>query len=133
MAFLLAGCGGRVSVPPARADAATAERNKQAFVDALKPRRPGKPVVAIVALNEGTEITDFVLPHAVLKRADVADVQAVAARRGRVSLYPALEIDVSHDFASFDAAYPSGADYVIVPAMRDDNNRPRVRSSSSAD
>ena len=29
---------------------------------------------------------------------------------------------MAQDLASFDRAYPSGADYVIVPAMRDDNN-----------
>ena len=38
------------------------------------------------------------------------------------SLYPALQVEVAQDLASFDRAYPSGADYVIVPAMRDDND-----------
>ena len=107
---------------PARADAAAAERQAQAFVEGLKPRRAGKPVIALVALNEGTEITDFLLPHAVVQRAGVADVQPVAPRRGRVSLYPALEVEVAQDLAGFDQVYPSGADYVVVPAMRDDNN-----------
>ena len=82
----------------------------------------GKPVVAVLAPNEGTETTDFLLPHAVLQRAGVVDVQVVAPRRGRVLLYPALQVEVAQDLASFDRAYPSGADYVIVPAMRDDNN-----------
>jgi putative intracellular protease/amidase len=88
----------------------------------LKPRHVGKPVIGIVALNEGTEMTDFLLPHAVLQRAGIADVQPVAPRRGRVSLYPSLQVEVAQDFATFDQAYPSGADYVVVPAMRDDNN-----------
>ena len=79
-------------------------------------------MVAVLALNEGTEMTDFLLPHAVLQRAGVADVQAVAPRRGRVSLYPALQVEVAQDLAGFDQAHPSGADYVIVPAMRDDND-----------
>ena len=52
----------------------------------------------------------------------VADVQPVAPRRGRVSLYPALKVKVAQDLASFDRVYPSGADYVVMPAMRDDNN-----------
>ena len=47
---------------------------------------------------------------------------AVARRHGRVLLYPALQVEVTQDLASFDQAYPSGADYVIVPAMRDDNS-----------
>ena len=40
----------------------------------------------------------------------------------RVFLYPALQVEVAKDLASFDQAYPLGADYVIVPAMRDDND-----------
>jgi putative intracellular protease/amidase len=121
-ALALTGRGAGVRPPPGRGDATLAERQAQAFVDALKPHRPGKPVIAIVALNEGTEMTDFLLPHAVLQRAGVADVQSVAPRRGRVLLYPALQVEVAQDLASFDQAYPSGADYVIVPAMADDNN-----------
>jgi len=117
-AFVLAGCsGGATPLQPVQADAARSEREKQAFVETLKPRREGRPVVAVLALNEGTEMTDLLLPHAVLQRADVADVRIVAPRSGRVSLYPALEIDGAQDFASFDRLHPSGADYVIVPAM----------------
>jgi transcriptional regulator GlxA family with amidase domain len=107
-------------MPPAPADPALREQQTQAFVQAMKPRRAGRPVVAIVALNEGTETTDFLLTHAVLKRADVADVKAVAPRRGRVELFPALQVDVSEDFDGFDRAHPSGADYVVVPAMSND-------------
>ncbi len=95
---------------------------KQVFVEALKPRREGNPVIAILALNEGTEITDFLLPHAVLTRSDVADVRPVAPRAGRVSLYPTLEVGPVEDFARFDQAYPAGADYVIVPAMIKDDD-----------
>ncbi|AGU51091.1 ThiJ/PfpI domain-containing protein [Variovorax paradoxus B4] len=122
-AFVLAACtGGAPPLPPAQADAARSEREKQAFVGALKPHRAGRPVVAVLALNEGTEMTDLLLPHAVLERADVAEVRIVAPRSGRVSLYPALEVDGAQDFASFDRSNPSGADYVIVPAMIADDN-----------
>jgi putative intracellular protease/amidase len=121
-AVALAGTGAGVQVAPTPVNAAMAECQAQAFVEALKPRRSGKPVVAVLALNEGTETTDFLLPHAVLQRAGVVDLQVVAPRRGRVFLYPALQVEVAQDLASFDRAYPSGADYVIVPAMRDDNN-----------
>ena len=121
-ALALKGCGAGFPRPPAQADATVAERQAQAFVEALKPRRAERPVIAIVAFNEGTEMTDFLLPHAVLQRAGVADVQPVAPRRGRVLLYPALQIEVAQDLASFDQVYPSGADYVVVPAMRDDDN-----------
>ena len=117
----LVGCGDDVS-PPAQTDVATSERQAQAFIEAIKPRRPGRPVIAMLALNRGTETTDFLLPHALLQRADIADVQAVAPQRGRVTLYPALQVEVAQDLAGFDRDHPSGADYVIVPAMIDDND-----------
>ncbi len=112
------GCGPQVVVPPAPVvDAAAAERQTQAFVDAMKPARPGKPVVVVVARNKATETTDFLLSHAVLKLANVAEVRAVAPQRGPVYLYPALQVEVEQDFAAFDRAHPRGADYVVVPAM----------------
>lgn len=114
--------GADAPLPSAQSDAAMNERNMQTFVEALKPDKPGKPVIAVLALNEGTETTDFLLPHALLRRAGVADVQAVAARRGRVTLYPALEVELTQDLAAFDRKHPSGADYVIVPAMENDND-----------
>ncbi len=118
--LFLAGCGADTTMPPAPADPALREQQTQAFVQAMKPRHAGRQVVAIVALSEGTETTDFLLTHAVLQRADVADVQAVATRSGRVELYPALQVQVPQDIDGFDRAHPTGADYVVVPAMRDD-------------
>jgi putative intracellular protease/amidase len=115
----LGGCGRGIAVPPAVPDAAAAARQKQVFVDAMKPRRAGRPVIAVLAFNDSTETTDFLLSHAVLQRSGVADVQAVAPRRGRVALYPALQVEVAQDLAGFDQAHPAGADYVIVPALND--------------
>lgn len=107
---------------PAQTDVATIEQQARSFVEAMKPRRTGKPIVAVLAVNEGTEMTDFLLPHAVLRRSGLVDVHALAPQRGRVQLYPALEVEVTEDLASFDAANPAGADYVIVPAMSNENN-----------
>jgi putative intracellular protease/amidase len=120
--MIVAGCGGGISVPPAQTDTATIEQQAQSFVETMQPRRPGKPIVVVLAVNEGTELTDFLLPHAVLQRSGVVDVHAVAPQRGRVHLYPALEVEVSEDLASFDEANPAGADYVIVPAMSNENH-----------
>jgi putative intracellular protease/amidase len=120
--MVVAGCGGGIAVPPAQTDAATVEQRAQSFIETMKPRRPGKPIVVVLAVNEGTEMTDFLLPHAVLQRSGVVDVHAVAAQRGRVHLYPALDVEVSEDLASFDQANPAGADYVIVPAMSNENH-----------
>ena len=58
-AVALTACGSDVRVPPPPdADAAKAEEQKRAFIEALKPRRPGRPLIAIAAYNEGTEITE---------------------------------------------------------------------------
>jgi transcriptional regulator GlxA family with amidase domain len=80
------------------------------------------PVIAVLALNEGTETTDFLVPHAVLRQAQVGVVEAVAPQPGPVVLMPALEVQGVRDFASFDAAYPAGADIVVVPAMHRDDD-----------
>lgn len=125
LALALAACSRDIPAPPARADAAEAVRQQQAFVEAMKPHRPGRPVVAVLAFNDSTETTDFLLSHAVLQRSGVADVQAVAPRRGRVALYPALQVEVAQDLAGFDDAHPSGADYVVVPAL-DDADDPAI-------
>jgi putative intracellular protease/amidase len=75
------------------------------------------PVIAVVASNDGTETTDFLIPFGVLSRAGVAEVSAVALREGVVELHTGLEIEVGETVASFDARQPGGADFVIVPAM----------------
>lgn len=121
LALGLAACGSRAPLP-ARPDEQAVAQQAQAFVEALQPRRPGRPVVAVLALNEGTETTDLLLPHAVLKRADVADVQVVAPRSGTVRLFPVLQAEGAQDFAAFERAHPGGADYVIVPAMHADDD-----------
>ena len=120
-ALASAGCGDNIHVSPAANDPVKIDRQEQAFVEALKPLHPGRPVIAVVGLNEGTETTDFLLPHAVLQRADVADVQHVTPHGGRVVLYPTLQVEKTQDFATFDQTHLAGADYVIVPAMS--NNR----------
>jgi putative intracellular protease/amidase len=81
-----------------------------------------RPVVAVLAQNDGTETTDFLVPYAVVAGADVADVVAVATAPGRVALWPALAIDVDTTTAAFDRAHPDGATVVVVPAMHDAAN-----------
>jgi putative intracellular protease/amidase len=76
-----------------------------------------RPVIAVLANNDGTETTDFLVPYGVLRASDAADVYAVALRPGDVELMPALRVRVPLDLAAFDASHPGGADYVIVPAM----------------
>ncbi|UZG44459.1 DJ-1/PfpI family protein [Caldimonas thermodepolymerans] len=117
----MAGCGSRTPLPPPPQPEAV-QREGQAFVEALRPRRPGRPVVAVLALNDGTETTDLLLPHAVLEGSGLFDVQVVAGHPGTVQLFPALAVQAEQDLAGFDRAHPGGADYVIVPALaRDDD------------
>lgn len=82
--------------------------------------KPGRErvVVAVTALNEGTEVTDFLVPYGILSEAG-AEAVAVAPEAAPVSLWPAGQIRPDRDFAGFDAAFPQGADIVIVPAMID--------------
>ena len=62
------------------------------------------------------------MPYGILRRADVADVVALATEPGPVKLFPALQVEPDATVAEFDAQHPEGADYVIVPAMmRDDD------------
>ncbi len=101
------------AVPQQEADAALAE---------LKPKKRARPLIAIIGLNDATEVTDYLMPYGILKRADVADVVALASAQGPVSLYPALKVEPDATLAEFDAKHPEGPDYVIVPAMsRDDD------------
>jgi putative intracellular protease/amidase len=125
LALSLAGFGiWLFTLPPASAPASTAAIGAEeaaATLAALKPKR-ARPVVAIIGLNDATEVTDYVMPYGILKRADVADVVAVATGPGPVTLYPALKVQPDTTAADFDAKHPDGADYVIVPAMsRDDD------------
>lgn len=93
-----------------------------ATVAALKPPKRQRPVIAIVGINDATETTDYLMPYGVLRRADIADVVALATKPGPVTLYPALKVEAHATVADFDARQPDGADYVLVPAMsRDDD------------
>ncbi|MEQ8269057.1 MAG: DJ-1/PfpI family protein [Parvibaculum sp.] len=75
-------------------------------------------VVAVAALNEGTEVTDFLVPYGILNQAG-AEVLAVAPLAEPIAFWPASAARPDADFAAFDARFPEGADIVIVPAMHD--------------
>lgn len=93
--------------------------------------RHKRPVVAIVALNKATEVTDLTIPYSILKRTDVADVAIVAERMTPIPLYPfskfgqgpeLFKVDPQATMQSFDKQHPDGADYVVIPAMEPRNN-----------
>ncbi|WP_296747502.1 DJ-1/PfpI family protein [Mesorhizobium sp.] len=94
----------------------------EATLAALKPPKRQRPLVAVIGINDGTETTDYLMPYGILRRADVADVVALATQPGPMQLHPALRIKPDATTTAFDAQHPEGADYVIVPAMMKDDD-----------
>lgn len=93
-----------------------------AMLASLKPPKRERPLVAVVGINDATEATDYLMVYGVLRRSGVADVMLLATQPGPVTLFPALTVEPHATVAEFDARYPEGPDYVIVPAMsRDDD------------
>jgi putative intracellular protease/amidase len=113
-----------LSLPPTPSSGAApliAKQEADATIAALKPKRR-RPLIAIVGINDSTETTDYLMPYGILRRADVADVVALATQPGPVTLFPVLTVEPQATVADFDTQHPQGADYVIVPAMsRDDD------------
>ena len=113
------------SLPPAATITVAppiADEERDAVLAALKPPKRQRPVIAIIGINDATEATDYLMPYGILRRADVAEVVPLATAPGPVKLYPALKVEPQATVAEFDAQYPEGADFVIVPAMsRDDD------------
>ncbi|MDB4905459.1 MAG: ThiJ/PfpI domain protein [Gemmatimonadetes bacterium] len=90
---------------------------------AATPAPARLPVIAIVADSAGTELTDFMVPHATLTEAGIARVVVVALHPGRIRLVPGrISIEPDLTMAAFDSANARGADYVIVPAMVNHEN-----------
>lgn len=112
---------------PARAQRAAplfdASRNRD--VEKIAPYRARfgrtRPLVAIVALNEGTIISDFCIPFGVMARSGVADVVAVSVTPGPVKMQP-LTFQLQQTVDDFDRRHPQGADYIFVPAVENDGD-----------
>ncbi len=123
--FVIIGGGWILTLPPAPSLSAAppiAKAETDATIAALKPPKRQRPLIAIVGINDESETTDYLLPYGILKRADVADVVALATKPGPVKLFPVLTVEPEATVADFDAQHPDGADYVVVPAMsRDDD------------
>ena len=76
-----------------------------------------QPVIAVVAYNPATELTDFVVPYGVLAESKVAEVLAVSTSPGPIQTTPTLRFGAHATLREFDARHPLGADYVIVPKI----------------
>jgi transcriptional regulator GlxA family with amidase domain len=81
-----------------------------------------RPLVVVVADNEGAQTTDFIVPYGVLKESGVAEVRSVSTRAGPIRLTRGLVIVADETIAQFDDREPDGADIVIVPAQARPNS-----------
>ncbi|WP_424630207.1 DJ-1/PfpI family protein [Bradyrhizobium sp. SYSU BS000235] len=112
---------GQPTASPAPEQIASDEHQK--VIAALKPPKRQRPAIALIAANDGTEVADFLTAYGILKESGVADVTAVAERQGAIRLYPNnLKAEAQATTAEFDASYPEGADYVVVPALEQPDN-----------
>jgi hypothetical protein len=102
--------------PPAAAAIDHAEHART--IEVMRPPKRARPVIALLTLNEATEVTDFLVPYGVLQRANVADVTVVAERAAPVPLHPfsrlgrgpaLLRIEPQSTLRAFDERYPDGA------------------------
>jgi putative intracellular protease/amidase len=129
LSALLLSCGPAATHSETYAPASISNAEHLLTIEAMKPPKRERPVVAVVALNEGTEVTDFMVPYGVLARSAAADVFAVAPDAGVVELEPApLHVRPHMTLAEFAARYPDGADYVIVPKILPPGDDPDVVS-----
>ena len=95
----------------------------QQTIEALKPPKRGRPAIAILALNELTEVSDFLTTYGVLAESGIADVSVVAKRADPIRLYPSnIKVEAPVTMAGFDTSCVEGADYVVVPAIGSPND-----------
>ena len=85
-----------------------------------------RAVVAVLAYNPATEVTDYVVPYGILAESGVAEVVAVATAEGPIQMSPALRFQAETTTRQFNARFPEGADYVIVPNIYDGKDDPLV-------
>ena len=127
---LAAWLAGLPPAPDPKTPPPIAPEETAATLAALKPPQKlpqkqsgrARPLIAVIGINDGTETTDYLMTYGILARADIADVTALATGPGPVTLYPALQVMPQASLRDFDARHPDGADYVIVPAMRRDDD-----------
>jgi putative intracellular protease/amidase len=85
-----------------------------------------RALVGVLAYNPATEVTDYVVPYGILAESGVAEVVAVATAEGPIQMSPALRFQAETTTRQFDARFPGGADYVIVPNIYEGKDDPLV-------
>ncbi len=116
-AALLSGC----AHGPAAIDAQTAKLQQGKIAPYAARFGRSRPLVAVVGDNKRTELSDYVVPYGILSQSGVADVKAVSTEVGPIKTVtdmgkPGFQIESESTISRFDAQFPDGADYVVVPA-----------------
>src|SRR4051812_27633074 len=62
-----------------------------------------RPVIAVIGENDGTELTDFVVPYGILAQSGAAEVVSVGIHPGVLTMRPALHIQPQATAAQFNA------------------------------
>ncbi|KAG2392455.1 hypothetical protein C9374_012707 [Naegleria lovaniensis] len=84
-----------------------------------------KPLIALIGETSGTELTDFIIPYSVLVEANVASrVLTVSTLKDEpIHLFPTSCKLLAHTHIDeFNEQYPQGADYLFVPAVKNNSN-----------
>ena len=76
-----------LSLPPAPpSEAPSFPGRSRRDADGVEAAERQRPLIAIVGINDATEVTDYLMPYGILRRADVADVVALPTEPGPVKL-----------------------------------------------
>ena len=77
------------------------------------PVHARRPLVAVVASNAGTEVTDLVAPYSIFVESGAVEVVSVAPERRVSPLFPGLEFVPDYAFEDLDAK----PDVIVVPVV----------------
>ncbi|MCE7990265.1 MAG: hypothetical protein DYG89_54695 [Caldilinea sp. CFX5] len=99
----------------------------QPFTGAALPppmHDPAKPTVAIIASNNGTEITDLLAPYEVFAASGAFNVYTVAPKRVFTPfMWGGVDIMPHYSFAELDQLLGKNPDVVVIPFIKDYNNQ----------
>ncbi|MBX3001392.1 MAG: DJ-1/PfpI family protein [Caldilineaceae bacterium] len=84
---------------------------------------PGKPTVAILASNEGTEITDLLAPFEVFAASEAFNVYTVAPQRIFTPfLWGGVDMLPDYSFAELDELLGGNPDVIVIPFIQNPEN-----------
>lgn len=87
------------------------------------PYDPSKPTVAIVASNNGTEITDLLAPYEVFAASEGFNVYVVAPKREHTPfLWGGVDLMPHYSFVQLDQLLGGNPDVIVVPFIKDPEN-----------